>query len=403
MAARSPARCSRCRRRVCRRSLRQRGIGWIEDPSNASPAFERVRLRAAKAALESLGLTPRHAGPERAPTAAGAHRARSLGGRCARSRSGHRRGAPVRFLQHRSPTAWRALPEEIVAAPARSCHRRGRRSRRARAARRAGGDRARACRPTRHRRVDAGARQGRRRARRAPADRARARPRGAAGAVARRRRPWRCGTAASASPSMPGGQARSRYARSVSRDCARCARGSRFPPACPSSRCAPCPRSGAAISLLAVPPLGFWADDHARTQLAATFVGLAMPGSILARDQAWPRPMARGLTPACSSALHSPWGFTLRRRRPCRPLRPAPTWLSNRQRRCHAGGLAVCVCNAYACCGPCSPGCQRLHQLRRTRLRHPAILRGDGPRPAAPASMVGARKKLCSSGSVATS
>jgi tRNA(Ile)-lysidine synthase len=38
-------------------SLRQRGIGWIEDPSNASPVFERVRLRAASSALESLGLT----------------------------------------------------------------------------------------------------------------------------------------------------------------------------------------------------------------------------------------------------------------------------------------------------------------------------------------------------------
>jgi tRNA(Ile)-lysidine synthase len=39
-------------------SLRQRGIGWIEDPSNASPLFERVRLRAAKPALDDLGLTP---------------------------------------------------------------------------------------------------------------------------------------------------------------------------------------------------------------------------------------------------------------------------------------------------------------------------------------------------------
>ena len=38
-------------------TLRQRGIGWIEDPSNASPAFERVRLRAAQATLDSLGLT----------------------------------------------------------------------------------------------------------------------------------------------------------------------------------------------------------------------------------------------------------------------------------------------------------------------------------------------------------
>ena len=38
-------------------SLRQRGIGWIEDPSNASPLFERVRLRTAKPALDDLGLT----------------------------------------------------------------------------------------------------------------------------------------------------------------------------------------------------------------------------------------------------------------------------------------------------------------------------------------------------------
>jgi len=38
--------------------LRRRGIGWIEDPSNASPIFERVRLRAAKSALEGIGLTP---------------------------------------------------------------------------------------------------------------------------------------------------------------------------------------------------------------------------------------------------------------------------------------------------------------------------------------------------------
>jgi tRNA(Ile)-lysidine synthase len=38
-------------------SLRQRGIGWIDDPSNVSPVFERVRLRAARAALDGLGLT----------------------------------------------------------------------------------------------------------------------------------------------------------------------------------------------------------------------------------------------------------------------------------------------------------------------------------------------------------
>ena len=39
-------------------TLSRRGIGWIEDPSNASPVFERVRLRDAKATLENLGLTP---------------------------------------------------------------------------------------------------------------------------------------------------------------------------------------------------------------------------------------------------------------------------------------------------------------------------------------------------------
>jgi tRNA(Ile)-lysidine synthase len=37
-------------------SLRQRGVSWIEDPSNASPTFERVRLRAARAHLDELGL-----------------------------------------------------------------------------------------------------------------------------------------------------------------------------------------------------------------------------------------------------------------------------------------------------------------------------------------------------------
>ena len=40
-----------------RASLEQRGVPWIEDPSNQSPVFERVRLRAARAQLEALGLT----------------------------------------------------------------------------------------------------------------------------------------------------------------------------------------------------------------------------------------------------------------------------------------------------------------------------------------------------------
>jgi tRNA(Ile)-lysidine synthase len=40
-----------------RATLEARGVVWIEDPSNQSPAFERPRVRAARAQLESLGLT----------------------------------------------------------------------------------------------------------------------------------------------------------------------------------------------------------------------------------------------------------------------------------------------------------------------------------------------------------
>jgi tRNA(Ile)-lysidine synthase len=38
-------------------TLRERGLGWSEDPSNLSQAYERPRLRAAQAALEAVGLT----------------------------------------------------------------------------------------------------------------------------------------------------------------------------------------------------------------------------------------------------------------------------------------------------------------------------------------------------------
>jgi tRNA(Ile)-lysidine synthase len=40
-----------------RATLQERGIPWIEDPSNQHPGFERTRLRAAREVLESLGLT----------------------------------------------------------------------------------------------------------------------------------------------------------------------------------------------------------------------------------------------------------------------------------------------------------------------------------------------------------
>ncbi len=39
-----------------REDLRRRGAGWIEDPSNENPAFDRVRIRKAMAGLADLGL-----------------------------------------------------------------------------------------------------------------------------------------------------------------------------------------------------------------------------------------------------------------------------------------------------------------------------------------------------------
>lgn len=41
-------------------NLRVMGVRWIEDPSNADPAFERVRLRRAGGLLADLGLVPEH-------------------------------------------------------------------------------------------------------------------------------------------------------------------------------------------------------------------------------------------------------------------------------------------------------------------------------------------------------
>lgn len=41
-----------------RATLEKRGVRWMEDPSNIAPEFERARLRAARAHLDALGLTP---------------------------------------------------------------------------------------------------------------------------------------------------------------------------------------------------------------------------------------------------------------------------------------------------------------------------------------------------------
>ena len=135
----SPARCSTCRRRGCRRSLRRRGIGWIEDPSNASPVFERVRLRAARAALDSLGLTPGML----SLSARRLRQARSALDRWVADVLDPAAGmvevhACGFFSIDRSRLG--ALPDEIVARVLDPRHRRGRRSRRAGAARRCGGD-----------------------------------------------------------------------------------------------------------------------------------------------------------------------------------------------------------------------------------------------------------------------
>ena len=160
-------------------SLRRRGIGWIEDPSNASPVFERVRLRAARAALEGLGLTPGMLGL----SARRLRQARSALDRWVADVLDPAAGmvevhACGFFSIDRSRLACVARRDHRPRADPR--HRRGGRSRRAGAARRCGGDPGRPVLP----REPIGAwTLARARARghaRAPADRARARPRRAA-------------------------------------------------------------------------------------------------------------------------------------------------------------------------------------------------------------------------------
>lgn len=46
------------RRADLRADLRARGVGWVEDPSNEDPAYDRVKARQALAALAPLGIGP---------------------------------------------------------------------------------------------------------------------------------------------------------------------------------------------------------------------------------------------------------------------------------------------------------------------------------------------------------
>ena len=84
-----------------RATLEARGIPWIEDPSNQSPAFERTRWRAARGRSRGARPVERDAGLERAAAAAGARGARGRDRRLLRR--GWRPGAhrPLRLLPHR--------------------------------------------------------------------------------------------------------------------------------------------------------------------------------------------------------------------------------------------------------------------------------------------------------------
>lgn len=96
-------------RAALREMLRARGVTWIEDPTNADPAFERTRARAVLAALDPLGL-------ERGTIAATAHRLAE-----ARAALAHCAHAAARSLAsiHAGDLLFRrdgfdALPDEVA-------------------------------------------------------------------------------------------------------------------------------------------------------------------------------------------------------------------------------------------------------------------------------------------------
>ena len=97
-----------------RASLRARGQAWIDDPSNADPAFQRVRVRRLGPALAEAGVTrdgvamAAGAPPNRGPSAASAACRPSAGGGAPACRPGLRRSRRDRCW--RPPTARLARP-----------------------------------------------------------------------------------------------------------------------------------------------------------------------------------------------------------------------------------------------------------------------------------------------------
>lgn len=97
------------RREALRQWLAGQGVAWAEDPSNADPAFARVRARAALGPLATLGL-----GPERlAATAAAMARARAAleAATAALARACLEPGRAGDLTL--DPGPWAAAPEEI--------------------------------------------------------------------------------------------------------------------------------------------------------------------------------------------------------------------------------------------------------------------------------------------------
>ena len=104
-------------------------MAWIEDPSNSAPAFERARLRAARAQLDALGLTPAmlalsaarlagRAGPSTGMRRAVLRRRRGCGPRRPVRRHPHRSRAACAKPARRSPCACWTGPSPPPEAPA---------------------------------------------------------------------------------------------------------------------------------------------------------------------------------------------------------------------------------------------------------------------------------------------